>query len=225
MFTINKCLVNSCQDDALSSFDEFGNIKTERGYCIDHTPDPGRTQAEIYNYIKNHEKIIGLNACGIIFKDIDFSNKKFFGCNFSHCTFQNIKWEHSIVRISVFDFAFFNDCNFIQNNTVFSTFSCSTLTHTLFNSSDMKQCNFNGIKAFQCSFDNSDFFSSRFIKATLVNTSFRNCYLKKTIFKNSDRQNVSFQMSNTREAIFDNPENISGGLDNLQFGNSIVDGD
>ena len=56
MFTINKCLVNICSDDALSSFDENGNIKPERGYCIDHTPDPGKAQAEIYNYIKNHEK-------------------------------------------------------------------------------------------------------------------------------------------------------------------------
>lgn len=227
MFTINKCLVNICKNNALSSFDENGNLINGKGYCLDHAPDPGLAQSAILNYIRNNEKIIGLNARGMIFKDIDFSNKKFFGCDFSHCTFQNIKWENTLFRISVFDFAFFNDCNFIQNNSLFTTFSCCTFTHTLFNASDMLQCNFNGAKAFQCSFDNSDFFSTRFINATLVDTSFRNCNLKKTVFSGASRENVSFKMSNTREAVFGSAKDPlhAEQADTLAFGNSIVDGD
>lgn len=227
MFTINKCLVNICKNDALSCFDENGNITEAKGYCLDHSPDPGKAQTDIYNYIKNHEKIIGLNAHGMIFKDINFSNKKFYGCDFSNGTFQNIKWENTLFHISVFDFAFFNDCNFIKNNSLFTTFSCSTFTHTLFNTSDIIQCNFSGIKAFQCSFDNSDFFSTRFINAALADTSFRNCNLKKTIFSGTKRENVSFKMSNTREAVFGTLENplFNEKQDSLTFGNSIVDGD
>ena len=94
MFTQNKCLVPYCHNNAISLFDENGNISDEKGYCIDHIPDPGKAKQDIYEYIKNHEKIIGLNASGLIFQDTDVSNKKFYGCNFSHCTFQSIKSEN-----------------------------------------------------------------------------------------------------------------------------------
>ena len=71
MFTINKCLVNICKNNALSSFDENGNLINGKGYCLDHAPDPGLAQSAILNYIRNNEKIIGLNARGMIFKDIN----------------------------------------------------------------------------------------------------------------------------------------------------------
>lgn len=227
MFSVNKCLVPTCTNSALSDFDQYGNIIKSNGYCLEHIPDPGNIQAKIFDYIKNHDMIIGLNASGIIFKDIDLSNKKFFGCDFSDCTFQNVKAENTIFKISVFDFAFFFDCNFIKSRIQFTSFSCCTLTHTIFNFCDILQCNFNGARVFQCSLDNCDFFSSRFIKATLSDTSFRNCNLKKTIFSAAKRENVSFKMSNTREAIFGtlrNPLDSASG-DALDFGNPIVDGD
>jgi len=221
MFIQNKCLVGFCTHQALSTFDQNGNLTDEKNYCIDHIPDPGKAREAVYNYIRTHDKIVGINASGMIFSDVDLSNKQFFGCNFSHCTFKNLHSENLYIRLSIFDYAVFNDCNLIKNNSLFTSFSGCTFTHTLFTSSDMIQNNFNGVKAYQSSFDNSDFFSTRFIKATLVDTSFRNCNLKKTVFKKSIRTNVSFKMSNTREGIFDNTDSAT----NNAFGNTIVDGE
>ena len=84
MFTLNKCLVNYCNNHALSTFDQNGNLCSSDSYCLDHIPNPGKIKDDIYNYIATHDKIVGLNACGLIFSNIDFSNKKFFGCNFTN---------------------------------------------------------------------------------------------------------------------------------------------
>ena len=223
MFTLNKCLVNYCNNHALSSFDQNGTLCSSDSYCLDHIPNPGKIKDDIYNYIATHDKIVGLNACGLIFSNIDFSNKKFFGCNFTNCTFLNIHSENLLLRMCFFDFAIFNDCNFIHSKNLFNSFSMATFTHTLYTSSDLVQNNFNGIKAYQCSFDDSDLLNSRFINATLVDTSFRNCNIKKTIFYNTNRTNVSFKMSNTREALFESEEDKIN-KNNIEFGNSIVDG-
>lgn len=223
MFTQNKCLVHYCRNLALSAIDENGEISDKKNYCLDHIPDPGKVKDDIYKYIEEHEKIVGLNACGLLFKNLDFSGKKFFGCNFTHCTFINVHSDKLLFRMCLFDFALFNDCNFIHSNTLFTSFSGATFTHTLFTSSDMVQNNFNGIRSFQSSFDDSDLFNSRFISGTLVDTSFRNCNLKKTQFQNTTRKNVSFKMSNTREAIFTKDGSLLSQGD-TQFGNSIVDG-
>ena len=203
MFVQNKCLVTYCKNNALSTFDQDGNLTEEKSYCLDHIPNPGQIKQQIYEYIKNNDKIIGLNACGLIFKDINLSNKQFFGCNFTPCTFTNLHSENTKMRMCVFDYTVFSDCNLINCHSIFTSFSQCTFTHSLFTSSDMIQTNFNGAKAYQSSFDDSDLFNSRFRKATLVNTSFRNCNLKKCNFIDSVRSNVSFKMSNTREAIFD----------------------
>jgi len=224
MFTQNKCLVHYCRNIALSTFNENGEITEDKNYCLDHVPNPGKAKEEIYNYINSHETIVGLNACGLILKDIDFSNKKFFGCNFTHCTFQNIHSQNILLKMCIFDFAVFNDCNFIKSKTMFTSFSGCTFTHTLFTSSDMIQDNFNGIVAYQSSFDDSDLFCSRFIKANLVDTSFRNCNLKKTQFSQANTTNVSFKMSNTREAIFDFDISNKDFQKSISFGNSIVYG-
>lgn len=203
MFIQNKCLVHFCNNNALSTFDENGNITENKNYCLDHIPDPGKAKDDIYSYILNNEKIIGLNASGLIFTDIDLSKKSFYGCDFTHCTFSNIHSTGMRARMSFFDFSIFNDCILQNSNMMFTSFSGCTLSHTLLTCSDMIQANFNGIKAFQSSFDDSDLFNSRFIQSTLVNTSFRNCNIKKTLFFDSSRTNVSFKMSNTKEAIFD----------------------
>lgn len=202
MFVQNKCLVLRCRNNALSSFDENGNLTDDKNYCLDHSPNPGKAKEQIYEYISTHDIIVGLNACGLIFSDIDLSNKKFFGCNFHHCTFTHINSTNILLKMCIFDFSIFNDCNLIKNRTVYTSFAGCTFSHTLFTSSDMIQNNFNGTKAIQSSFDDSDLFSSRFVKASLIDTSFRNCNLKKTIFYDSYRSNVSFKMSNTREALF-----------------------
>ncbi|MDE5899125.1 MAG: pentapeptide repeat-containing protein [Treponemataceae bacterium] len=203
MFALNKCLVRACCNQAVSAFGEDGSISDEKNYCLDHIPDPGRSQQNIYDYIKSHDTIIGLNAPGMTFSGIDLSNKRFFGCNFMHCTFINVHSEGLISRMSMFDFAVFTDCNLIKCNMQFSSFAGSTFTHTIFTGSTLFQINFNGINSFQSSFDDSDLYNSRFIMAKLVDTSFRNCNLKRTVFHSIEHKNILFKMSNTRDADFD----------------------
>ena len=223
MFTLNPCMVHYCRNQALSSIDSQGNIINSQNYCLDHTPNPGKAKEDILNYIASHEKIIGLVACGMIFQNTDFSDKKFYGCNFSHCTFHNIHSKNSTIKMCIFDFAVFNDCTMIQNNSLFTSFSGCTFTHTLLTASDMIQNNFNGVKSFQSSFDDSDLYNSRFILSQLVDTSFRNCNLKKTDFTKTKFTNVSFKMSNTREATFDSEKTEIAKIQKI-YGNSIVDG-
>lgn len=222
MFTQNRCLVHYCHNNALSTFNEDGEITDERSYCLDHIPDPGKAKDDIYKYILAHEKIVGLKASGLLFENIDFSHKKFFGCNFTNCTFMNIHSTEIVMKMCIMDFSIYNDCNFINSNLLFNSFAGSTISHTLFTSSDLIQNNFNGIKAFQSSFDDSDLYNSRFISAELVDTSFRNCNVKRVHFKNAKRTNVSFKMSNTREAVFDT--DISEPPKDKQITNSMFDG-
>jgi len=215
MYTLNPCLEPSCRKTALSVFDAAGNLIESRSYCLDHTPDPEKAKKDIYRYINEHEKIIGLTAAGISFTDIDFTGKKFYGCNFQHCSFSNLHSEALRSRMSMFDFSSFIDCNLLKSNIQFTSFAGCTFSHTLFTGSDMIQDNFCGVEAYQSSFDDSDLYNSRFIRAKLVNTSFRNCNIKKTVFCELEQENVSFKMSNTREAEFDRRGSelfISGGL-------------
>ncbi|QTQ14413.1 pentapeptide repeat-containing protein [Treponema parvum] len=203
MFQQTPCHVSSCLKAELSSFDDSGNIIGTGGYCLDHIPDPEKAKQDILAYISAHEKIIGLNASGITFCDLDFSGKKFYGCNFQHCTFSNIKAEEMRSRMSVFDFSIFTDCNLLKSNIQFCSFGGCTFSHTLLTGSDLVQDNFCGLKAFQSSFDDTDLYNSRFIKADLIDTSFRNCNIKKTVFWEIKQENASFKLSNTREAEFD----------------------
>lgn len=202
MFAQNKCLVASCTKMSLSTFSDHGELKEIRGFCLDHSPHPGADKEAIMDYIRKNDKIVGLNASGLIFSDIDLSNKGFYGCNFSHCTFTNVHSQNLRSRMNIFDFAIFNDCNLITSNIIFTSFSGCTFNHTLFTSSEIVQSNFTGSKCFQSSFDDSDLLNSKFILSTLVDTSFRNCNLKRADFFTSERTNVSFKMSNTREARF-----------------------
>ena len=91
MFSLNKCLVHTCNNLALSTFDENGNIINGKNYCLSHIPNPSKIQNEIYNYIKTHDKIVGLNTVGMTFTDIDLTDKKFYGCDFTYCTFTNLQ--------------------------------------------------------------------------------------------------------------------------------------
>lgn len=203
MFTLNKCIVRACNNLAVSKIDENGNIVEDKGYCLDHIPNPGKVIQDILNYIKNHDTIIGLNAAGMSFQGIDLSNKRFIGCNLMHCTFTNIHSQGFVSTVCMFDFAVFTDCTFLKCKMQFNSFAGCKLSHTLFTDSDLIQDNFNGIQSVQSSFDDSDLYNSRFIKSKLINTSFRNCNIKKTQFYDFMQENVSFKMSNTREAIFD----------------------
>lgn len=207
MFKLNICSNPTCKHNSLSQIDTVnGLILEENGYCIDHTPNREQVEQEIIEYIKKNEKIVGLNASGLNFHDMDISGKKFYGCNFHNCSFSNIHSENCRFRMSFLDFAVFSDCNLIESNIQFSSFAGATLSIVLFTNSDLVHNNFCGINSYQSSFDDSDLYNSRFIGASLHNTSFRNCNIKNTNFANIYQENVSFKLSNTRAAFFQEGE-------------------
>lgn len=203
MFAKIICLEPDCNKSSLSTFNSNGDILEQPGYCYDHSLDKEKIKQQIYDYIKNHDKIVGLNATGIVFENIDLTNKKFYGCNFMNCKFINLQSTGFRSRMSMFDFAIFSDCNLLQSNMHFTSFAGATFSHTLFTGSNMTQDNFCGVQSYQSSFDDSDLYNSRFIRTKLIDTSFRNCNVKKTVFKMIEQENVLFKFSNTREAIFD----------------------
>ena len=188
---------------ALSSFDENMNILESNSYCYKHHQNPDRVKDEIYRYIRTHDKIVGLNASGLSFSDIDLTDKRFYGCSFQHCFFIGLQSKGFRSRMCSFDFSIFSDCNLLQSNMQYTSFAGSKFIHVLFTGSDMILDNFSGLQSIQSSFDDSNLYSSRFIKANLVDTSFRNCNVRKTVFYSIMHKNVSFNMSNTREAVFD----------------------
>ena len=73
MFSLNKCLVRACHNLSISSVDENGQLSTDKCYCLDHSPNPGKLQKDIYLYIMNNDKIVGLNASGMTFMGIENS--------------------------------------------------------------------------------------------------------------------------------------------------------
>ena len=73
MFSLNKCLVRACHNLSISTIGEDGNIAEDKSYCLDHSPNPGKIQQDIFKYINTHEKIVGLNASGMTFLNMDLS--------------------------------------------------------------------------------------------------------------------------------------------------------
>lgn len=209
MFSLNHCRVRGCKNVAFSTFAN-GEITNGVNYCLEHLSDPGKEQSAVFTYIKNHDKIVDLNVTGMSFLHTDFTGKKFYGCNFSTCSFVGVHAKNMECRISVFDGAVFADSTMLSCFSEFSSFSLCTFSHTLFTGSTLVYSSFNGLNAFQSSFDDSDLYNSRFIKSSLVDISFRNCNLKRTIFTDMKAKNLSFELSNTNEAIFDDEAKNSG---------------
>lgn len=172
-------------------------------FCYKHQPAQQEITARLAEYIRRNEKIVGMNASGATFADMDMSGKKFYGCNFRHCFFRGIRSEGVRARLTAFDFAILTDCTLNGTTNLNVSFGGTKLIHVLFTGSDQIQVNFSGLQSFQCSFDDSNLYMSRFIRANLVDTSFRNCNVKRTIFYDLNHTNVSFKLTNTREAIFD----------------------
>lgn len=223
MFYYNKCLCAECNKTALSSFDEKGEISNLPGYCFEHTSDKEGVFANIRKYLQTHDTIVGLCASGLMFDSVNLSGKRFYGCELQHCSFTNVHAEDLRAKMCIMDFTTFTDCNFINNNLLFNSFSGAKFVHVIFTGSELVHNNYNGITSYQSSFDNTNLYNSRFIKAILLNTSMKNCNLKKTIFYNSVRENVSFKLSNTREALVD--RNRSGLIEDfteLSEGDSVL---
>ena len=203
MFSIGLCQYPGCRNLAVSRIDGNGSIlNNAEFFCLEHDENAEETRYNVYKYIENHDKIIGLSMSGIHFSNIDLSGKKFYGCDLRNCTFSSIHSEFCRMRMTMLDFSLFSDCNLLNSNMQFTSFSGSTFSHVLFTNSDLVHNNFNGITAQQSSFDDSDLYNSRFIRAKLFNTSIRNCNIKQSSFQEASFENVSFKHSNTREANF-----------------------
>ena len=205
MYLTNFCKHRGCTHLALSKIEQ-GKLIESGDYCLEHTHDSARAAHDILCYIQEHDKIVGLNACGIEFStdgNFDLSNKRFYGCNFMHCIFRGFNSRKMRSRMTTFDFSIFSDCNLLESNMQFTSFAGCKFVHVLFTGSEMIQNNFEGLESFQSSFDDSDLYNSRFIKAMLINTSMNNCNLKKTVFYESMREGVGFKLSNTRESLLD----------------------
>ena len=71
MFSLNTCLEPGCCKNSLSSFNSNGEIIEVPGYCLDHTADKESVKQKIYDYINTHDKIIGLDASGLLFENIE----------------------------------------------------------------------------------------------------------------------------------------------------------
>lgn len=202
MYEFNQCRCKGCNKSAISTIDDKKNIISS-GFCYEHTDNIEDISKKIYDYLLEHDTIIGLHCNNLTLKDLDLSGKRFYGCSFQKCNFQNIHADGIRMRMNIFDASTFTDCDFINSNIQFTSFAGSRFVHALLTGSDLIHINFNGVTVYQSSFDDSDLYNSRFIKAVLMNTSMRNCNLKKTVFYNSIREQVSFKLSNTREALVD----------------------
>ena len=202
MFSLNVCSHPECRKQAVTRFDKNSQILQTAGFCLEHDPHAEETVNAIFTYIQNNNKIIGINMSGVRFENIDFTDKKFYGCNLQKCSFINVHSEFCRMRMSMLDFSIFGDCNMLNSNMQFTSFAGCSFSHVLWTNSDLVHNNFSGIIAQQSSFDDSDLYNSRFIRAKLINTSIRNCNIKKTFFYDAVFDNVSFKQSNTREAVF-----------------------
>lgn len=206
MYLANTCTCPGCNRLALSNINEKGELVETGKFCLEHSDDPAALKEKILNYISEHDKIVGLVACGIefnIMEHVDLTNKRFYGCNFMHCVFRGFNSRGFRSRMTTFDFSIFSDCNLLESNLQFTSFAGCKFIHMLFTGSEMIQNNFEGLESFQTSFDDSDLYNSRFIRAKLIDTSVRNCNIKNTVFRDIVQTNLSFKLSNTNEAIFD----------------------
>ena len=61
MFSLNKCLVHACNNLALSTFDENGNISDEKNYCLEHIPNPNKMQQKPCCNIFQHGFCLNFN--------------------------------------------------------------------------------------------------------------------------------------------------------------------
>ena len=201
MFETNICQEEGCTNAAVSLIKNGSILPSAPSFCLEHIADKEAYTQAVTEYILSHDQIVGLQAHGIRFQGIDLSAKKFYGCTFQHSSFANVHSNGLRLKLCMFDFSTFTDCDMIKSNIQFCSFAGSKFIHAVFTDSYIIQSNCNGVTAYQCSFDDSDFYNSRFIRAILMNTSMKNCNLKKTVFYNSAREHVSFKLSNTRESL------------------------
>ena len=104
MYLNIQCTAEGCKKTAMSCITDDGRFIENCQFCYKHVPDPDAAKERIYKYIREHDKIVGLNCQGLTFKGIELTDKKFYGCDFSHCFFQELKTNKLRMRMCRFDF-------------------------------------------------------------------------------------------------------------------------
>jgi uncharacterized protein YjbI with pentapeptide repeats len=170
--------------------------------CAVHSANPQGESERITAFIGERKTVKDLNAPGLHFDSIDFSRRRFFGCNFKGASFSMCLFTESVMRMNFFDFTVFHDCDFSRSDIQFLSFAGSTVRNCTFEGSELVNINFGGAVLSDCTFNNSDLYNSRFIGADIELCDFVNCNLKRTYFIGTRQEGVSFKSSNTAEAVF-----------------------
>jgi uncharacterized protein YjbI with pentapeptide repeats len=192
MFTVTPCAAGCGRPAILGS-----NI------CFVHSANPELETLRITEYITERNVIKDLNAPGMYFESIDFSDRHFYGCNFREASFSMCVFSGSVMRMSFFDFADFKNCDFSKSDIQFLSFGGARFRDCTFEGSELVHINFGGASLYETTFNNSNLYNSRFINADIERSDFIDCNLKKTYFIGARQEGVSFKSSNTAEAVFE----------------------
>ncbi|MHC6203074.1 pentapeptide repeat-containing protein [Breznakiellaceae bacterium SP9] len=171
--------------------------------CAIHSTDAVAEARRIAVQIAQQEEVRDICAQGLHFDLADFSNRRFYGCNFIGTYFYRSVFTKSFMRMNFFDFANFIDCDFSQSNLKFLSFAGATIQNCTFQGSELTLINYGGTIISDATFNDSNLYCSRFIDADIEKTNFINCNLKRSFFISAKLDQVSFKASNQAEAIFD----------------------
>jgi uncharacterized protein YjbI with pentapeptide repeats len=179
--------------------------------CALHCADCTGESRRIAEFIADKSVIHDLSAAGLRFVERDFSERAFYGANFTRAQFERCSFHHSTLRMVFFDGARFTDCDFSACDGKFVSFGGCTITNCSFENAEMPHFNFSGGFISNSSFNHSDLYNSRFNGTRFSCVNFVDCNVKKVLFLDADvrpddgalRHNVLFKLSNTAEAVFD----------------------
>jgi uncharacterized protein YjbI with pentapeptide repeats len=176
---------------------------TGSNLCFKHQANPELECRRIVEYIMNNTRIENLCVEGMNFNDVDFSERRFYGCNFRNTTFLNCKLTGIDLMMSFFDFSNFSNCDLSKSDIQFSSFAGAVFHDCKFEDCELVHLNFEGITAGKTSFSNSNLYNSRFINSELADSKFINCNLKRVFFADARIGDCNFKSSNTAEAVYE----------------------
>ncbi len=195
MFKINPCAAG-CGRPAVTGYN----------LCFIHLANPEQEYKRICEFIEENKSIKDVCISGVRFENTDFSAHQIFGCNFREASFIHCNFTGVVTRMSFFDFATFNDCDFSKSDLQFASFAGTRVNNCTFEGSEIVHVNFEGAAIAGSRFDNSNLYNSRFISADLEKTTFINCNLKQVYFISAKQKDIFFKSSNTAEAVFEMEE-------------------
>ncbi|MCL2270594.1 MAG: pentapeptide repeat-containing protein [Treponema sp.] len=195
VFAINPCAAG-CGRPAING----SNI------CFLHQANQEQETQRIVASITESSTVKDMCVIGMRFTDVDFSNRRYYGCNFREAVFSKCLFTGSLMRMCFFDFAEFTDCDFSKSDLQFLSFAGARISNSLFEESELVHANFLGAAVSGTSFNHSNLYNSRFINAQLEKSEFVNCNLKRVYFINASQKDTNFKASNTAEAIHEMEE-------------------